>query len=97
MFEGEGAYKLHIPERIRRQVAIESSYILPATERGVVSCEIPQGQCPYGGEGKRVISNDSPTGEVCICNLDGLVEEASLLDIKKKPKREIDRTKRRDY
>lgn len=99
MFERGRAYKLHIPQKIRRQAAIEGGYILPATEKGVVLCEIPKGQCPYEGEGERVRYPASSTGEVCICNLDGLVEKAGLLDDKKNSEREakIDRSKFRPF
>ena len=91
MLEMKCAYRFNPSQEMRRQVLKVSAYILPAT--GMVLCEIPEDQCPYGGEGKRLTYTElsSPTGDVCICNLDGLVEEAGLFDIKKKPKREIDR------
>ena len=99
MLEMKGAYRVFPSQEIRRQFLETSAYVLPATEKGVVLCEIPEGQCPYGGEGRRTTygSANSLEGDVCICNLDGLVEEASLLDIKKKPKREIDGDKSRAF
>jgi len=99
MLEMKGAYRVFPSQEIRRQFLRTNMYVLPATEKGVVLCEIPEGECPYGGEGRRTTygSANSLTGEVYICKLDGLVEEAGLLDIKKKPKREIDRDKSRAF
>jgi len=56
-------------------------------------CEIPQGRCEYGNEGKRRIFTGSETGEVCICTSNGLVEKAAP-EIKVQEKRSNPRKKR---
>lgn len=96
MLEIKGAYRLHFSEEIRREVAIGKGYILPSTEKGVVLCEIPQGQCPYGNEGERVIYTDasSLTEEVCICTSNGLVEKAGKLrEVLEETKRDRNRSR----
>ena len=44
MFEMKGAYRVFPSQEIRKQFLRTSVYVLPATEKGVVLCEIPEGE-----------------------------------------------------
>lgn len=78
----------------------EISYIILAEGTGTVICEIPEGECPYGNEGKRMYyadaDTDSNSGLVCVCISDGFVEEAGLLEKSLEEKKERDREEKRE-
>ena len=99
MLEVGGAYRVFLSQEIRRQFLETSAYVLPAEEKGVVLCEIPQRECPYGNEGRRVLYTDldSLEVEVSICTSNGLVEKAGLLEVKKNSKGEIDKDRHRAF
>ena len=99
MFEMKGAYRVFPSQEIRKQFLRTSVYVLPATEKGVVLCEIPEGEWIYGGEGRRVLYTDLDLlkVEVSICTSNGLVEKAGLLDVKKNSKGEIDKDRHRAF
>ena len=77
------AYALYFPNEIRKKIAMKSNYILPEERKKTVLCEIPIGECPYNSEGRRAWYADSKTGNVCICNSNGLVKKIGLIKSKK--------------
>jgi|TARA_B100002003_G_C13691973_1_gene348655 hypothetical protein len=78
MLESGKAYEVSFSRELREQAVREQDY-LPKID--LVLCEIAMGECPYKNEGKRCLFTDSnsPTGDVSICNTDGLVEKVGLL------------------
>ena len=72
------AHVIPITEETRKDVARGEGYILPKVGETVVLCEVERGGCPYPGrEGQRGKNtySDSPTGDVCVCNTDGLIDK----------------------
>jgi len=73
------AHKIKVTtEERRRNVARGEGYILPPVGEIVVLCEVKRGQCPYPGrEGQRGenIYPDLPTGDLCVCNTNGLIDK----------------------
>lgn len=65
------AYRIHLPYEIGKK-SVGEEY---DERKGMVICDIFEGECPYSFEGKIVWYGDSETGNVCICISNGLVEK----------------------
>ena len=97
MLEAGRTYVFNLSGEMRRQTYDASGY-LPRIK--AVLC--PREECPYNNallnrEGELIRLFDGTAVLKLICTSDGLVKKAGLLEVKKKSKRKIDRTKRRAY
>ncbi len=95
MLRNKIAYKIHLPKEILEKAVGKKYY----ENEGIVICEIPEGKCPYGMEGKRGMytNANSLQGKVCVCNSDGLVEKikdfSNIIPFREPPEIKVDSDK----